>query len=94
MHQDDFGCTDGNCLFRDNSKTMHTNSGYSCVRKLQRTPEGRAALKLVHHLKYLLSISVTHTESVSNIDTSLEYISTPSGIGVKLDGKTNEQKNI
>lgn len=46
------GCTDGACLFRDNSKGMATNGGCNCERDLTRgNPTGREAGRLIRYLR-------------------------------------------
>ena len=81
---DGVGCTDGNCIFRDNTKGMHTNAGCSCCKELMRTVPGRDALMLINHLKCLIG-----NDTVDILIPSGEYITTRNGIGVVVDGKIN-----
>jgi len=45
------GCTDGNCIFQDNSKGMHTNGGCQCEKVLRRHPEGLKAIRTILFLR-------------------------------------------
>lgn len=45
------GCTDGSCLFQDNSKGMHTNGGCICEKELRRHPEGLKAVRTIRYLR-------------------------------------------
>lgn len=56
------GCTDGACVFKDNSKIMHTNGGCNCKKLLMRTTEGKDALMLINHLRTLLNKESMHED--------------------------------
>lgn len=45
------GCTDGNCIFQDNSKGMHTNGGCQCEKELRRHPQGFKAIQTINFLR-------------------------------------------
>jgi hypothetical protein len=49
------GCSDGGCIFQDNSKGMHTNGGCQCERELRRHPQGFKAIQTIHFLRDQLS---------------------------------------
>lgn len=45
------GCSDGGCIFQDNRNGMHTNGGCQCRRALNRTPEGKSAVRTIDFLR-------------------------------------------
>ena len=45
------GCSDGNCIFQDNRKGMHTNGGCQCERELRRHPNGFKAVQTIKFLR-------------------------------------------
>lgn len=45
------GCSDGGCLLQDNRKGMHTNGGCQCRRTLNRTSEGKSAVRTIDFLR-------------------------------------------
>lgn len=51
FHPSISGCTDGGCIFQDNSNGMMTNSGCSCERELMRTEEGRKSARTIQFLR-------------------------------------------
>lgn len=48
------GCCDGGCIFKDNSRGMHTNGGCNCERELCRTEHGRKAIHTIRFLRNML----------------------------------------
>ena len=51
FHPNITGCSDGNCIFQDNSAGMHTNGGCRCERELQRHPQGLKAARTIRLLR-------------------------------------------
>lgn len=45
------GCSDGGCIFQDNSNGMHTNGGCQCEKELRRHPQGLKAIQTIHFLR-------------------------------------------
>ena len=58
------GCTDGNCIFVDNSKGMHTNGGCQCERELRRHPQGLKAIQTIWFLRNQITVTRKRNDEV------------------------------
>jgi hypothetical protein len=56
------GCADGNCLFQDNNRGMHTNGGCNCERTLLRCENGFKAVQTIRYLRQQLEANIKTTD--------------------------------
>lgn len=78
------GCTDGSCIYRDNSKIMHTNSGCSCEKVILRTFNIDIAIQVINHLKKLRDEKLLQ-EDILQFNKQYSWLSNFSPCSIELD---------